>query len=74
MKLSTSLAWAGIAWSITFFAVVIAWVFFRAPKFAAASEAEGVSVRPYGDEGVRITVGEPEATDVVLRVAGSFPR
>ena len=46
----------------------------RTPKFAAASEAEGVSVRPYGDEGVRITVGESEATDVVLRVAGSFPR
>jgi histidinol-phosphate aminotransferase len=36
-------------------------------KFATACEEAGVTVRPFGDEGVRITVGEPEANDIVLR-------
>jgi histidinol-phosphate aminotransferase len=29
-------------------------------------------VRPYGDEGVRVTIGEPEANDVLLEVAAAW--
>ena len=29
-------------------------------------------VRPYGEEGVRVTIGEPEANDVLLLVAGQW--
>lgn len=42
------------------------------PRFAAAAEAEGIMVRPYATDGVRITIGEPEANDVVLAVAEAF--
>jgi histidinol-phosphate aminotransferase len=42
------------------------------PRFAAAAEAEGIMVRPYATDGVRITIGEPEANDVFLAVAGAF--
>ena len=38
-------------------------------KFAAAAEAEGVSVRPFPGEGVRVTIGEREANDLFLGVA-----
>ncbi|HEY3870488.1 MAG TPA: histidinol-phosphate transaminase [Actinocrinis sp.] len=38
-------------------------------KFAAACEEAGVTVRPFNDEGVRVTVGEAEANDIVLGVA-----
>ena len=41
-------------------------------RFAAAAEEAGVMVRPYGADGVRVTVGEPEANDLFLRVAGEF--
>ncbi|MDT0267148.1 histidinol-phosphate transaminase [Streptomyces sp. DSM 44915] len=41
-------------------------------EFAARCEAAGVTVRPFPGEGVRITVAEPEANDLVLRVAGEF--
>jgi histidinol-phosphate aminotransferase len=41
-------------------------------KFAASCEEAGVTVRPFGDEGVRITIGEREANDLVLEVAGRF--
>jgi len=34
--------------------------------FAAACEEEGLMVRPLGADGVRVTVGEPEATDRLL--------
>jgi histidinol-phosphate aminotransferase len=43
-------------------------------RFAAAAEEEGIVVRPYGTDGVRVTIGEPDANDVLLRVAGSFDR
>ena len=42
------------------------------PRFAAAAEAEGIMVRPYGADGVRITIGEPEGNDVFLAVADAF--
>ena len=44
----------------------------RTQAFAAACAEAGVSVRPYGDEGVRITAAEPEAGDRVLAVAAAF--
>lgn len=42
------------------------------PRFAEAAEAAGIMVRPYATDGVRITIGEPEANDVFLEVAAGF--
>ncbi|MBB4935087.1 histidinol-phosphate aminotransferase [Lipingzhangella halophila] len=42
--------------------------------FAAACEAAGVAVRPFADEGVRISIGTPEENDAMLAVAHSYPR
>jgi histidinol-phosphate aminotransferase len=42
------------------------------PAFAAAAEEEGIMVRPYGTDGVRVTIGEPDGNDVLLRVAAAF--
>jgi histidinol-phosphate aminotransferase len=42
--------------------------------FTAAAESAGLAVRRFGDEGVRVTIGEAQANDLVLDVAGSFPR
>lgn len=39
-----------------------------ATDFASACETRGVSVRAFAGDGVRISVGEPEALDVVLDV------
>ena len=44
----------------------------RTEDFAAACEETGVVVRAFPGEGVRVSVGEPEANELVLRVAGSF--
>ena len=44
----------------------------RTPEFAAACEEAGVVVRPFADEGARVTVGEPEANELFLRVAKAF--
>jgi histidinol-phosphate aminotransferase len=44
----------------------------RTAEFTAACEQQAVSVRPFGSEGVRITIGEPEANDRVLKVAANF--
>jgi histidinol-phosphate aminotransferase len=41
--------------------------------FAAACEAEGVSVRPFAGEGARISFGTPQANDAFLAVASAFP-
>ena len=50
----------------------------RTPAYAEAFTAGRLSVRPYiaGDvgDGVRITVGEPEANDRVLAIADTLPR
>ncbi|MEO3937492.1 histidinol-phosphate transaminase [Dermatophilaceae bacterium Soc4.6] len=40
--------------------------------FAAACDAAGLVVRRYGDDGVRVTVAEPEANDRLLEVAAAF--
>ncbi|MEU8570372.1 histidinol-phosphate transaminase [Streptomyces pathocidini] len=44
----------------------------RTVDFAAACERAGVVVRPFPGEGVRATIGEAEANDVLLRVAEDF--
>lgn len=44
----------------------------RTGEFAAACEAAGVVVRPFAGEGVRMTIGEPEANDIALQVAKDF--
>jgi len=44
----------------------------RTMAFAAACDEVGLSVRPFADEGVRITVGEPEANDRMLEVGARW--
>ena len=44
----------------------------RTDEFAAACEEAGVVVRPFSGEGARVTIGEPEANDLFLRVAKGF--
>ncbi|MFG1697317.1 histidinol-phosphate transaminase [Nonomuraea sp. NPDC049309] len=46
----------------------------RTQDFAAACAAEGVAVRPFHPEGVRVSIGSPEANDAFLAVAERFPR
>ena len=41
----------------------------RTPDLVALTEEAGITVRPFAGEGVRITIGEPEANDIFLRVA-----
>ncbi|GAB3109569.1 histidinol-phosphate transaminase [Janibacter alkaliphilus] len=43
------------------------------PDLVAACDAAGLVVRPYGTEGVRVTIGEPEANDRLVEVATAFP-
>jgi histidinol-phosphate aminotransferase len=42
--------------------------------FAAACDREGVSVRPFGAEGARVSIGDQEANDAFLALARAFPR
>jgi histidinol-phosphate aminotransferase len=42
--------------------------------FAAAADRAGVSVRPYAPDGVRVSIGSPEANDAFLAVAGAWRR
>ncbi|MFL6174484.1 MAG: histidinol-phosphate transaminase [Marmoricola sp.] len=44
----------------------------RTAEFAAAAEEAGIVVRPFAGEGVRVTIGEPDANDVLLKVAAAF--
>lgn len=44
----------------------------RTPDFVAACDEAGLSVRPYGTDGVRVTIGEPEANDRLIEVASAF--
>jgi histidinol-phosphate aminotransferase len=44
----------------------------RTDEFAAACAAAGVVVRPFRGEGVRVTVGEPEAAERFLAVAAGY--
>ena len=44
----------------------------RTMDFAATREAAGVVVRPFAGEGARVTIGDPEANDILLRVTAEF--
>ena len=41
----------------------------RTPEFAAACAAVGIAVRPFGTEGARISIGDPDDNDAFLAVA-----
>jgi len=43
-----------------------------AADFAAMAESAGITVRPFAGDGVRVSVGEPEANDVLLGVAADW--
>ncbi len=45
----------------------------RTADLAAAAEERGIVIRPFGDEGARVTIGEPEANDRVVELARAFP-
>ena len=45
----------------------------RTMEFSAACDAQGVSVRPFAGEGVRVSIGSPEENAAFLAVARSFP-
>lgn len=45
----------------------------RTADFAAAADERGIVVRPFAGEGARVTIGEPEANDRVIELAGAFP-
>jgi histidinol-phosphate aminotransferase len=42
--------------------------------FTAACERVGISIRPFGDEGARVSIGDKEANDAFLAVARAYPR
>ncbi|MEI7778603.1 MAG: histidinol-phosphate transaminase [Actinomycetes bacterium] len=44
----------------------------RTGEFAAACEAVGVTVRPFANEGARITIGHSDANDRVIQVTTHF--
>ncbi len=44
----------------------------RTAAFNEAAQEAGIMVRPFTGEGVRVTVAEPEANEVLLRVAEGF--
>ena len=41
--------------------------------FAAACEASGIAVRPFANEGARVSIGDPEANDAFLAAARALP-
>jgi histidinol-phosphate aminotransferase len=44
----------------------------RSGDFAAAAQLAGLTLRQYGTDGVRATIGEPQANDVLVDVAGRW--
>ncbi len=46
----------------------------RTQEFVAAAEEAGITVRPFIEEGVRVSIGEPAANDVFLGVTGAWVR
>ena len=46
----------------------------RTAEFVAAAEEAGVTVRPFAGEGVRVSIGEPAANDLLLGVTEAFLR
>ena len=46
----------------------------RTAEFVSAADEAGVTVRPFAGEGVRVSIGEPAANDLLLRVTEAFLR
>ena len=46
----------------------------RTAEFAAAADDAGIVVRPFAGEGARVSIGEQEANDRLVRVAAAFSR
>lgn len=46
----------------------------RCEEFAAAADEAGLMVRPYPPEGVRVSIGEPEANTRFIELMGRFSR
>jgi histidinol-phosphate aminotransferase len=44
----------------------------RSTAFTQTAQEAGLTLRQYGSDGVRATIGETEANDVLIRVAGEF--
>jgi histidinol-phosphate aminotransferase len=44
----------------------------EAAEFAASAESAGITVRPFAGDGVRVSIGEPDANDVLLQVAADW--
>ena len=44
----------------------------RSAAFTQAAQEAGLTLRQYGNDGVRATISETEANDVLIRVAGEF--
>ena len=45
----------------------------RTADFAAAADELGIVVRPFAGEGARVSIGEDEANDRLVKLAGTFP-
>ena len=45
----------------------------RTPEFVAAAERQALSVRGFGTEGVRVSIGEVEANTRFLELVRQFP-
>ncbi|MFI0354547.1 histidinol-phosphate transaminase [Actinomadura sp. 9N407] len=45
----------------------------RTLDFSASCDAQGVSVRPFAGEGVRVSIGSPEENEAFLAVAKAYP-
>jgi histidinol-phosphate aminotransferase len=67
-------ALAGVGWSVPDPQGNFVWLALgdRSDEFAVACDAHGVSVRPFQGDGVRVSVGEREANDIVVEVAKAF--
>ncbi|HEY1623908.1 MAG TPA: pyridoxal phosphate-dependent aminotransferase [Streptosporangiaceae bacterium] len=44
----------------------------RTAEFAAACEAAGIAIRPFGGEGARVSIGDPDGNDAFLQIARDF--
>lgn len=44
----------------------------RSAEFAAFADPRGLVVRAYGDDGVRVTIAEREANDLLIEIAGEW--
>jgi histidinol-phosphate aminotransferase len=44
----------------------------RTPEFTAACEQAGIAIRPFGAEGARVSIGDPDSNDAFLQVTRSW--